>query len=151
MPRPRKPRAVDRPPLLTGFKPIGVRSSELQPIELTLDELEAIRLADHLGLDQTEAAAQMDISRSTFSRLIEQARGKVAGFLIEGGFLRVGGGDIHFSGNRVQCHSCGNIFNTAFDQELDACPNCGSTQLVDLAGGFGHGRCCRRHHGGGRR
>jgi predicted DNA-binding protein (UPF0251 family) len=145
MPRPRKLRHVDRPPLLTGFKPLGIRSSELQPIDLSLDEYEAIRLADHLGLDQSEAADQMDISRSTFSRLIERARGKVARFLIEGAHLRIGGGDVHFVGNRLQCLSCGNLFNTDLDQAVDVCPNCGSTKLVDLAGGFGHGRCCRRH------
>lgn len=151
MPRPRKLRAVDRPPLFTGFKPQGIRSSELQPIDLTLDELEAIRLADHLGLDQAEAADQMDISRSTFSRLVAGARAKVARFLIDGGHLRIGGGDVHFAGNRVRCVSCGNMFNIALDQDMEACPHCGSTQLEDLAGGFGHGRCCRRHQGRGRR
>ena len=147
MPRPRKLRAVDRPPLYTGFKPVGVRSSDLQAIDLSLDELEAIRLADHLDMDQTDAAAQMDISRSTFSRLVEQARGKVAHFLVDGGHLRIGGGDVHFAGNRIRCQACGYMFDTELEHAFDTCPNCGSANLVDLAGGFGHGRCCRRHHG----
>jgi len=146
MARPKKMRSVQRPPLFSVFKPAGVRRGELQSLELTLDEFEAIRLADHLGLDHAESADQMDISRSTFSRLVEQARHKIALFLVEGRQLQIDGGNIHFQGNLIRCHSCGHMFNTAFEAELDQCPRCGSTNLIDLAGGYGHGNCCRRHN-----
>ncbi len=145
MPRPRKKRSVHRPPLFTEFKPAGVPSRELETLELALDEFEALRLADYLGLDHAESADQMEISRPTFSRLIESARAKVARLLVEGKHLRIDGGDIHFRGNLIRCHECGHMFTTSIDDELGHCPNCGSARLIDLAGGFGHGQCCRRH------
>jgi hypothetical protein len=61
---------------------------------VTLDELEALRLADFEGLYQEEAAAKMKISRPTFSRVVEQARRKVATALIQGKALRMDGGAV---------------------------------------------------------
>lgn len=148
MPRPRKKRSVHRPPLFAEFKPIGVPASELESLALALDEFEALRLADYLGLDHAESADQMEISRPTFSRLVEAARHKLASFLIEGKHLQIDGGDIHFRGNLIQCQQCGHMFNMTFDVDPVQCPHCGSGRLVDLAGGFGHGNCCQRHHRG---
>ena len=146
MTRPKKKRSVHRPPLYTSFKPTRIRGAQLQPLGLALDEFEAIRLADYTGLDHSESAEQMAISRSTFSRLVEKARHKVAQFLIEGRHLQIDGGEIHFQGNLIRCRNCGQRFQVAFDEVLNRCPDCGSPDLVDLAGRFGHGRCCHRHH-----
>ena len=30
-----------------------------------------------------------------------------------------------------------------FDKKITACPSCHSEDLMDLAGGFGHGNCCQ--------
>ncbi len=147
MPRPQKKRSVHRPPLHAGFKPTGVRSRFLEDITLSLDEFEAIRLADFLGKDHNDSAVEMGISRSTFSRLVERARHTVAQFLILGKHLQIEGGEIHFHGNVIRCLTCGELMNIPFDSNTTRCQNCGSTNLVDLAHGFGHGRCCRRHHG----
>lgn len=147
MARPRKMRSVYRPPRFKAFKPSGVRSRFLEDLPLELDELEAIRLADYEGLDHNESAERMGISRSTFSRLVEKARHKVACFLIEGNQLTIEGGDVHFRGNLIRCEDCGSLTNLAFTDTASVCPDCGSANLTDLAGGFGHGGCCRRHHG----
>ncbi|MDD3050866.1 MAG: DUF134 domain-containing protein [Candidatus Cloacimonetes bacterium] len=146
MSRPKKMRLVNRPPIYTSFKPIGVRRGDLEQIPLSLDEFEAIRLADFLGKDHSEAAEEMEISRSTFTRLIEKARQKVACFIIEGKHLFIEGGDIHFRGNIIHCQHCGHMFKTGFDVVTTVCPACGSHELLDLAGGFGHGKCCRGSH-----
>ena len=151
MTRPKKMRSVHYPPQFTAFKPTGIRGVELQAQGLALDEFEAIRLADYLGLDHAESAEQMSISRSTFSRLVEKARHKVAQFLVEGRHLRIDGGEIHFEGNLIRCRSCRQVFQVTFDEDLNRCPGCGATDLVDLADRFGHGRCCHRHHHGRRR
>jgi len=143
MPRPKKDRIVHRPPLFTSFKPIGIVGRTLEAITLSLDEFEAIRLADYMGMEHSEAAEEMEISRSTFTRLIEKARNKISHFLIEGKGLFIEGGNVHFRGNVIRCQECGHMFNTSFEQELSKCPCCGSDKLLDLAGGFGHGRCCR--------
>lgn len=148
MPRPKKKRSVRRPPLFGEFKPAGIRAGSLQTIDLALDEYEAIRLADYEGRDHAESAEQMGISRSTFSRLVEKARQKMAQFIITGQRLRIGGGEIHFTGNLLECHDCGRMFKTAFNEVINQCPSCGSVNLIDHAGGYGHGSCCRRHHRG---
>ena len=77
MPRPKSDRIVLEPPLFSEFKPIGVRGQDLDQILLTLDEFEAFRLADFKGLSHAGAADEMEISRSTFTRLIEKARKNV--------------------------------------------------------------------------
>ena len=146
MTRPKKKRSVHRPPVFASFKPTGIRGVQLQRLGLALDEFEAIRLADYVGLDHAESAEQMDISRSTFSRLVEDARQKVAEFLIKGRHLQIDGGEIHFQGNLNRCRSCGQMFHVAFEEDLNRCPTCGSPDLVDLAGTFGHGNCCYTHH-----
>ena len=84
MPRPQYNRIVNEPPLYSHFKPIGVRAQDSKQIALTLDEFEAFRLADQLGYTHAMAADEMEISRSTFSRLIEKARKKIADFIILG-------------------------------------------------------------------
>ena len=76
MPRPKKERKVHKPPIYSRFKPSGIPAKGLKEIILTLDEYEAIRLADFMGMLQEEAAAEMEISRPTFTRLIENARKK---------------------------------------------------------------------------
>jgi len=142
---------VHKPPLFSRFKPAGIRNDSLRMLNLNLDEYEAIRLADYVGLDHTEAAEEMEISRSTFTRLIEKAHHKLAVFLIEGRQLFIEGGNIHFRGNLIKCLDCGHMFETNIGNVITECPVCGSTNLLDLAGGFGHGNCCRRQHHGGRR
>ena len=144
MPRPKSNRVVHEPPLFTEFKPLGVRAPSLEKVELTLDEFEAFRLADQLNLSHAEAADEMGISRSTFSRLIEQARNKIADFIIQGKMLTINGGKIHFRTNTIRCQSCGHMFKTDFNETITECPVCQSDNLLNLAGGFGHGRCCRK-------
>jgi len=142
MPRPKKKRCVHLPPIYNAFKPVGFRRDEIQELAIELDEFEAIRLADYLGMDHNEAAEEMEISRSTFTRLIEQARKKVAQMLVEGRYLYVEGGDIHFRENVIRCADCGNMFKISFNQTIEKCPTCNSPNIFDLAGGHGHGRCC---------
>ena len=146
MPRPQKKRSIRTPPLFSAFKPAGVRRHGATSLQLALDEFEAIRLADHQGLDHAESAALMGISRSTFSRLVEKARHTVAQLLVEGRCLEISGGEVHFEGNMIRCRDCGYTSPVDFVVEPKECPSCGSTDLIDFAGGFGHGRCCWNHH-----
>lgn len=56
----------------------------LEKVDLELDELEAIRLKDDLGLDQKTAAKKMKISDSTFQRILYSAHHKIATALTSG-------------------------------------------------------------------
>jgi predicted DNA-binding protein (UPF0251 family) len=49
---------------------------------LTLDEFEAIGLADYEGLFHELAAKEMGISRATFGRILEEARKKLASAIV---------------------------------------------------------------------
>jgi hypothetical protein len=60
---------------------------------LTVDEREAIRLADLLGLPHEAAGEKMGVSRATFGRIIQHARYQVADALINGKAISVGGGN----------------------------------------------------------
>jgi uncharacterized protein len=93
---PRRPccRSVAGRPAAAVFRPAGVRACEVREIVLTLDEFEAIRLADLEGLYQEQAAEAMRVSRSTFSRIVESARRKVADALVHGCVLRIEGGPV---------------------------------------------------------
>jgi predicted DNA-binding protein (UPF0251 family) len=72
---------------------------------LSIEELEALRLADRDGLYQDEAAVRMGVSRPTFARLITTARQKTSHALIEGCLLLMEGGDYHV--NRLEdCSAC---------------------------------------------
>ena len=71
------------------FKPCGVRGDLLETIVIYEDEMEAIRLSDYKSLYQQECADKMQISRTTFSRLVESARKKVADALLNHKILKV--------------------------------------------------------------
>jgi len=146
MPRPKSNRIVYEPPIYTEFKPVGSRGQALDVIDLTVDEFEALRLADQQAMTHAEAADEMEISRSTFTRLIERARKKLADFIIQGKLLSINGGNIHFRNNIIKCQSCGYMFKINFNQTITECPVCKSDNLLNLAGGFGHGNCCRQRN-----
>ncbi len=92
MPRPFNFRQVGCLPQSSFFKPRGVPLSSLQHIILTVDEFEAIRLADMEGLYQADAAEKMKVSRQTFGRIIESAHKKIADALVNGKALSIEGG-----------------------------------------------------------
>lgn len=143
MSRPKNNRIVYEPPSYTEFKPAGVPLKSLEEVQLSLDEFEAIRLADLLGMSHEEAAVEMGVSRSTFSRLVVKSRKKIADFFFQGKLLTVTGGNIHFRKNIIKCSGCGHMFKIDIGTMMTECPECGSENLLSLAGGFGHGECCR--------
>ena len=89
MGRPVKCRKVCCQPAARLFKPQCASLKELEEIELGLDEIEAMRLADIEGLYHGDAASGMGVSRQTFGRILAQARKKVACALIGGNALRI--------------------------------------------------------------
>ena len=71
------------------FKPCGVKRETLDRVEIYEDEMEALRLADLESMYQQECSDKMGISRTTFSRLVESARKKIADALINKKAIRV--------------------------------------------------------------
>lgn len=91
MPRHKKPRYTRRFEGPSVFKPAGEPFSQLEAVNLQLDELEAMRLCDKEGLDQTEAAERMKISRGTLQRLLYSGREKVVDALVNAKGLTIEG------------------------------------------------------------
>lgn len=100
MPRPRKTRFVHASAAVRYYKPRGIPLSELSETVLSLDGMEALRLVDVERLEQADAAPLMGISRSTFSRLLAEARTAVATALVKGWAIRIEGGPVELTGRK---------------------------------------------------
>jgi len=61
----------------------------LEVIELTTEEVEAIRLKNIKGLEQEESAEKMKTSQSTFQRILASAYKKISDALINGKAVRI--------------------------------------------------------------
>ena len=98
MVRPRKIKLVNFEPGVTYFKPQAVPLSRLEEVELTVDELETLRLSNLKKMNQTEAAARMNIHQSTFQRTLTRARKKITDALVNGKAIKIIGGDYTMPG-----------------------------------------------------
>ena len=92
MSRPCRCRRIRCKPDTNYFKPRGIPLDSLEEVNLTLDELEAVRLADWQELYQEDAAKKMDISRQTFGNIINSAHKKIADVLLHAKALKIEGG-----------------------------------------------------------
>ena len=109
MSRPRCCRRIAGRPVASVFHPAGIPARELVEIVLTLDEFEAIRLADLEGLYQEQAAERMSVSRPPFGRILAAAHRKVAEALAHGKTLKIEGGTIRVErlrSPRCECPRC---------------------------------------------
>ena len=90
--RPKKTRWVTCEPGERCFRPECKPLEQLDGVTLTLDEFEALRLADLEGLTQVQVARQMRVHRSTVSRIIASAHKKIADALVSIKAVRINGG-----------------------------------------------------------
>lgn len=98
MPRPMKCRKVRSEPRSGCFKPAGIRACDLEEVALTMDEFEAVRLADLEGMYQEQAAEQLEVSRQTLGNILKSARAKIADALVHGKKLTIEGGTVECVG-----------------------------------------------------
>jgi len=133
MPRPHKCRRIFSNPEVVYFKPAGIMMQNLDEVVLTLDEFEAIRLADYEGLYQEKAAEQMNVSRQTFGNIINSAHKKIADFLINAKALQINGGVIEMAKEEERhfiCYDCKHTFEVPFGTPRPGqCPKCSSSNI----------------------
>ncbi len=125
MPRPKRNRCVSGNPTVTYFKPRGVPMSTLARVVLTLDEFEALRLADFEQQYHEEAASQMKVSRATFGRILGSAHQKVADALVHGKAMLIEHGPGVLRIAAVKCEACGFMWEVSSETERAICPSCG--------------------------
>jgi len=132
MVRPKKNRLVGFNPKINYFKPRGIPVLDLDEVCLTIDEREAIRLADFLGMSHADAGEQMGVSRATFGRIIQRARQTMADAIVNGKAVRVEGGNYELiEENRTfVCHRCDHIWKMPFGiGRPERCDACGGDQF----------------------
>ena len=131
MARPRNCRRVSSVPESNYFKPRGIPLSMLEEVVLTVDEFEAVRLADFEGLYQEQAAGKMRVSRPTFGRIVESAHKKVAEALVQGKALKIEGGEFEMvSMRKFRCYECQHSWELPYGTgRPESCPACKSGDI----------------------
>ena len=147
-------RKVSFIPPITYFKPAGIPMAALDEVKLLVEEAEAIRLKDLEGLEQEECAQKMNISRTTFSRILDSARQKAADALLNGKAIRIEGGNFEMAMRRFKCIS-GHEWEVPFEAMIatppEFCPKCETPSIMPLLPpgmGLGRGSWKRRYRGG---
>lgn len=117
MPRPRKSRRVCYFPQTLSFAPTETTSKE--PVILTVDEYETIRLIDKEGLSQEQCSSFMKVARTTVQQVYAAARRKLAETLVDGRPLRIEGGDYELCcGDNASC-GYGGCFKQEYHQQYE--------------------------------
>ena len=109
--------------------PIGADGDTPEAVSLRYDEYETIRLIDHEGLTQAEAAERMAISRPTCTRIYDHARRAVAAALVEGRPLHIEGGRFSHPGHWYRCPHCRRTHADA--ARCPACRHEGNFETID--------------------
>lgn len=149
MARPTKWRRIEHVPVIPYFVPSEEDVDEIPENTLLLEELEAIRLKDLEGLDQSECAERMGVSRPTFQRILLAAREKVADSLVNGKMIRIEGGYFTLNICPAKCLDCNHEWTERYENAKAIlngdykCPVCGSSNVVCVQ--RDRGRFCRRH------
>ena len=104
MPRPVKCRRVCNMPGKRKFLPEGLYNDD--PVILTIDEYEAIRLIDKEGLSQEECSLSMEVARTTVQQIYTEARKKLAEALVMGLPLKIEGGEYRLCKENDRCSCC---------------------------------------------
>lgn len=143
-------RCVASIPEVTFFKPVGIPYRLLKEVCLSVEQAEAIRLKDLEGLEQTDCARRMNISRPTFHRVLAAARSKLADALLNGKAIRIEGGTFEMA---VRCFYCinGHHWEVSFRDMVQKpprlCPTCDSPNIIAVQPpvkvGWGEGKPLR--------
>jgi len=150
MPRPFRCRRIFCRPGSDYFKPRGIPVRLLQEVGLTLDELEAIRLADLEGMYQQDAARKMNVSRQTFGNIVNSAHMKIADCLVNAKALKIEGGVVEMIEREFICYECKHEWTLPYGSgRPNECPECKSSNIhrapkdrgwARAGRGFGRGR-----------
>ena len=128
-------RRVNLLPPVTYFKPAGVPLTQLQEVRLSVEEAEAIRLKDKEGLEQEKCAEKMNVSRTTFSRILDSARQKMADALLNGKAIRIEGGNYEMAVRHFRCgngHEWEVPFEVMISKPPELCPTCNTPDIMAL-------------------
>lgn len=133
MSRPRIFRRILEEPQIRCFKPDKDKIEFIEPIKITIDEFEAIRLRDYHDIQQKKSAEIMGISQPTFHRILTSARKKISKALVDGNTITIVGEDYITDKERYKCNVCGFEWRSP-EKEYDNCPDCQSKDINNIMG-----------------
>jgi predicted DNA-binding protein (UPF0251 family) len=122
-------------PQITYFKPSGVSSANLEEERITVEEAEAIRLKDLEELELEDCAYRMNISRTTFSRILNSARKRIADALLSGKAIRIEGGNFKMAVSRYRCingHEWDVSYEAMEKEQPRFCLTCNTRHIIPL-------------------
>lgn len=122
-------------PQVTYFKPAGIPLDNIQEVRLSIEEAEAIRLKDIECLEQDACAEKMNVSRSTFARILLLARQKMADALLNGKAIRIEGGNYELTKRNFRCgngHEWEVPFEIMVKHPPEICPTCSTSEIMSM-------------------
>src|SRR5437868_13662288 len=102
--RPKKVRYIQSMPKVLQFSPRG-KPGRPEEVELSIDQFEALKLADFQGFSQSEGALAMQLSRPSFGRLLREARGLIADGLVNGKIIKIRQGNVQIGVRKIELTS----------------------------------------------
>lgn len=115
--RQKKVRYVQKMPQVSQFSPRG-KVGRPDEVQLTIDEYEALKLADYQGYNQSEGARAMGISRPSFGRILRSARHVVSDAIVNGKIIRIRIGNVQVGVRQKNLPFKEDISSAAFEEEV---------------------------------
>lgn len=106
MPRPKAIGKVCQLPEIDLFGPVGKHTKQTDIIYLSIEEYEAVRLIDYIGLTQEKCAQEMDIARTTLQRIYYNAKYKISDVMINGKSMKIAGGNYRLCKEEIDPEKC---------------------------------------------
>jgi predicted DNA-binding protein (UPF0251 family) len=122
-------------PKINYFRPEDIALDRLEEECISIEEAEAIRLKDLEVLELEDCARRMNISRTTFSRVLGSARKKIAKALLVGKAIRIEGGNFKMAVRRFRCangHEWDVSFEAMVKESPRFCLTCNTKRIVPL-------------------
>ena len=107
MPRSKMNRKVCCMPESTLFETRGDNADHLKEIVISVEEYEAIRLIDLEEMTQEQCAERMKVARTTVQRIYNDARKKIAEYIVMGHSLKIEGGAYQICDEDERLNGCG--------------------------------------------
>ena len=132
MPRHKSKKQITNLPAFIGYKPEGIHFAKGGSIELLFEEFHALDLVDYRDMNFEQAALSMNISKSSFARLIQSARKKVAKAFVECKAIEASPGNTYSNYNWLRCEDCCYVIKLNKSDQIAECPSCNSKKLRNM-------------------
>ena len=132
MPRQKSKKQITNLPNFIGYKPEGIHHAKKGSIDLLYEEFHAIDLVDYRNMNFEQAAQAMKISKSSFARLIQCARNKVATAFVECKAIQAAPGNAYSDYKWLRCEDCYKVIKLEKSEQIAECPSCNSSKLKNV-------------------